>query len=307
MSDSAIETPAFLVWSLQRRCGLRGTEPQSPTQVERLLRGVREISIARREGRSVDGVVLHRDNNLESPATSLGFAESEIFAPFGGEEQVGATCQTCPINISQQYETSTGSSLQVAAGCYGIVAFCGELTGWLDGLESILANENLARDHAQLFIQTSPRHQSLWSRDLIGAEQARFLAGLIRQTIVDQQNWLDTTSPLYLGNGTLRELLEFAKGLSFAHAEGQLLQLEYYPAGVVRGRSWDLPAQCQRCRAGRVDQHGSCPVCRYPSPTPNKVHRKSRGNRPYLPLVRFLGAERTEKLLNKYRNSSCDQ
>ena len=100
-----MDTPEFLVWSLEFRCPVRGLEDgRDPERAERHLRAARAASDALAEGRVVEGLAL------DPP---LGFRLADALAIYGGQEVLEQHCPRCPANAA-------GLPSPAWAGCFGM-------------------------------------------------------------------------------------------------------------------------------------------------------------------------------------------
>ena len=110
-------TPQFVRWAVEQPCTLRSWDPESKKGLAevsfRQLRSIRELSRARREGRVLEGIVVHAESlNENSTAPSLGFLEEEIWQVCGALVELNNACLKCPAN-------ALGDSGDQWAGCYG--------------------------------------------------------------------------------------------------------------------------------------------------------------------------------------------
>ncbi|MDG2467756.1 MAG: hypothetical protein P8M80_00625, partial [Pirellulaceae bacterium] len=78
------------------------------------------------------------------------------------------------------------------------------------------------------------------------------------------------------------------------------IKVQFVPAGRIANRFWYLPQHCCSCKAVCEPWKGRCPVCQSSDPPLPPRKRHLRGDRPYWPLVRFLGSEGANNLVKKY-------
>jgi hypothetical protein len=129
-----VDTPEFLVWSLEYRCPVRGLEDGcDPERAERHLRAARAASDALAEGRVGDGLAL---------APPLGFRLADALAIYGGEAALEHHCPRCPANAA-------GLPSPAWAGCFGMTP----LPPHDDALYRLLLSSPLPREHAALLVE----------------------------------------------------------------------------------------------------------------------------------------------------------
>lgn len=120
-----MDTPEFLVWSLEYRCPVRGLEDgRDPERTERHLRAARAASDALVEGRVVEGIAV------DPP---LGFRLADALAIYGGEAALSQHCRNCPANANNTPAPGW-------AGCFGMTP----LASHDDALYRILIGSPLA-------------------------------------------------------------------------------------------------------------------------------------------------------------------
>ena len=149
--EPTVHTPAFLLWSLEYTCQVRGFETgHDPERIERLLRAARVASDAIAEGRVLEGICL-------SPP--YGFRLNEALALYGGLATVEVACNGCPANAASRVRAGTW------AGCFGMVP--------------IASGEEIARQLAKAFGEPGMRSP-------LNAEQAGWLATFIAEHGLEQ-------------------------------------------------------------------------------------------------------------------------
>jgi hypothetical protein len=267
-----METPPFLLWSLEHICPIRGLEDGSdPERTERQLRAAREFDRARAEGRIFEGLAL------DPP---LGFRIAETLAIYGGVSAIAAACNNCPCNALGQ-DAAGKSEL---AGCYGIVPLPQQPEEFYGAVDRAWT------DALPLPSSTTPRWFGLWQHSPMAAEHLESIATILRNTVTSDATCQAGISSLVLG-------------LNAARHTPAPLHVRLYPSGRVDGLWWRLVPHCPNCtaawnRAAR-GKAGRCDVCGYSGfPAPDHK-RHARGKRPYFPLSRLLGADQAADLVRR--------
>jgi len=269
-----VDTPEFLVWAIEYACPIRGLENGSdPERTERQLRAARAVGDARQQGRVFDGLCLDPPN---------GFRIDEALAIYGGPTVVEQACGHCPANaIENLYAASL-------AGCYGIVPLPLDPSPVYAAVERGIELAYPGALWSGLFSATSPRWYGLWLQSPLAAEILLSLFRVLEAAPIED----------HICRAAVKELLV---GINTAFNAGCRLHVSLYPRGHVAGPWWRLAPHCPRCKAewrGSHLQH--CRVCNYEGhPAPDRK-RHARGNRPYFPLDRLLGAERAAEFLSRY-------
>lgn len=275
-----MNTPPFVRWTLRQACRLRElTDIADVEQTERQLRSLREYSDAVHQGRCHAGICLRAlDGDLRDVHAAMGFPADEVLAAYGGAELVEAQCGRCAVNLLRG---RPGSGL---AGCFGLYPLDeAEQARW----ETALAQVEAGILTAAPFLPTQPRWVGLWHASPLTVSQLEGLRALLAEPCLRAE--------------ASRERVELAQAIERALLAGVELHLRLYPPGTADGQHWTIASHCRRCRAPMNDRERRCGVCCFvgrPEPT---RRRKTRGSRPYLPLVRFLGETRSAALLEKVR------
>ncbi len=274
-------TPEFVRWTLAQSCALRDeTDVTDPEQAERQLRSLRELSIARAERRIVQGVCLAHDALAHRDSTQArGFLASEVLAAYGGEALVTSQCTMCPANVLPG--ESPGERL---AGCFGLLILESPLVEQFEAaIEQVRACDRMRFDAA--FLASQPRHYGVWATPL-ESPQVALLVEIFRELQHDEAS---------------REVTEFCRALQLAQATGISLQARLYPPGVVQSLAWTVASHCPRCRAPMTMAARRCLTCQFVGRALPEKKRKPRGQRPYVPLARFLGERAAVELLASAR------
>lgn len=282
MSETQI-TPEFVRWTIARSCALRDeTDITDPEQAERQLRSLRELSMARAERRVVRGVCLARDAVAQADlAQARGFLESEVLSAYGGEVLVTSQCAACPANVLPGELAS-----ERFAGCFGLLILESPLAERLEAaLEQVRGSDPQRFDAA--FLVSQPRRYGVWATPL-EASQITLLAEVFGVLASDESS---------------RDVAEFQRALQVAQATGLTLHARLYPPGEVQSFAWTVAAHCPRCRAPMTMAARRCPVCQFVGRALPGKKRKPRGQRPYVPLARFLGERAARELLASARLS----
>jgi hypothetical protein len=266
-----VDTPAFLLWSLEYTCQVRGFESgRDPERTERLLRAARAASDALREGRVLDGIAA------EPP---YGFRLNDALSIYGGLEAVEACCTACPANAAAAVRPATW------AGCYGLLPLTDpdELNR---RLSAAVNHEQVCSEFSRLFQATQPPWHGLWLRSPLSLEQAQLLA-----TIFKIGDLFKISSELADLEASLRTSVDH-------HLPLHVVQ---YPPGQVEQGWWRLATHCPRCKAVWHDSRNRhCPTCDYSGPPAPDKKRRARGRRPYLLLERLLGSQAAADFLSRY-------
>jgi hypothetical protein len=96
-------------------------------------------------------------------------------------------------------------------------------------------------------------------------------------------------------------LADLTTALCAAHARRQSLHVAVYPRGQVESSRWLLDPHCPRCKCTWAgEDQRACDACHYVGQPATQLNRKARGQRPYFPLSRLLGAEQAASFLVRY-------
>jgi hypothetical protein len=270
-------TPEFVRWTLAYDCALRDeTDVTDPEQAERQLRSLRELSIARAEGRVLRGVCLASDALVQSDlAQARGFLESEVLAAYGGESLVTSRCAACPANVLPGEVVR-----QRFAGCFGLLILESPLVERLEAAIEQVRRSDIERFDT-VFLASQPRRYGIWATPL-EVPQIAILAEVFQQLQLDAPS---------------RDVAEFQRALQLAQANHLALHARLYPTGMVQSFAWTVASHCPRCRAPMAMTAHCCPACRFVGRALPGKKRKPRGQRPYVPLARFLGEQAARDLL----------
>ena len=249
-----MQTPEFLLWALEYRCPIRGEQDGTdPERTERQLRGAREVSDARREGRVFEGLAVDLPN---------GFRVAEALAIYGGEEVVNSACQTCPANGCRGSSGSSASFVSSSAGCYGWVVLPIDPTEFHAAFDRVVP---------QAISGTGQRWYGMWLRSPLAPYQLAGIAEALQNVSIDEPRCRQGLAGLVTACGT-------------ALAHNLPLHIRAYPRGRVEGTWWRLVPHCPNCKAPwqaiRIRNATECvpksahicPTCEYvghPAPTRN--------------------------------------
>jgi hypothetical protein len=260
-----VDTPAFLLWSLEFTCQVRGFEVgRDPERIERLLRGARAASDAAGEGRVLEGICV---------SSPYGFRLREALAIYGGLEVVESCCTACPANAASRRCPG------MWAGCFGL-APVPEGDELQQRLVAALSDERLADEHARVFLPTQPIWHGLWLRSPLDFQQTVLLAAIMHHGHLAQLS---------------SEFADLQAGLHSATNERLPLHFARYPPGRVEQGWWRLATHCPRCKVVWTDERARhCVVCDYVGPPAPDKKRRARGRRPYVLLERLLGGGAAE-------------
>lgn len=288
-NPASARTPAFARWSLSLNCDFReqASDPFDPIAVERELRPLQEASLARAEGRIVDGLAIERNDwkRLKdrdasgSPNSIGGFSIEEILDYYGGEDSADAICPGCPANTGEE----SGSPW---AGCFGLLMPANDQSP--AQLDAALEASRSADLLDAAFPATRPRWFGWWIDSEWSASQTQaFLAAL---------------EPTSSSGTSLESLLAgsdaFREALVRSQRHGLAVRVAAFPPGRIEGRDWIVDAHCPRCKAPAEATAKFCRVCRRAGGMfPARV-RKARGERPYHPLDKLISRERIAAIVD---------
>lgn len=272
-----MQTPEFLVWSLERRCELRQIAGfEDPERTERHLRTLRAYSDAAAEERVFEGVCVEPPN---------GFQVDDALALYGGLSAVEVVCRDCPANVLRRYNASS------LGGCFGMVPLPLDERDIHTAVEESIERQNWRADVASNFTPTDPAWYGLWMQSPMHAPQALLLKSILRNAKSDNFEYASAMNQMLLG---LKAACEHA--LPF--------YVRLYPRGEVQGTWWHLVPHCQQCHAPWPEsQREHCQVCGYVGRPASPPKRRARGTRPYWPLERMMGKEKAEEFLERYEAS----
>ena len=283
-SAFAMQTPAFLLWSLEYCCLPRGQQDGSdPERTERQLRAARAVSEARREGRVFEGLAV------DPP---LGFRIEDALAVYGGEAAVQSACADCPANAlagddHPLFRDGPPPAWPQLAGCYGYVRLPEDTSAFHAAIEQGIEGVYGGGPWGDMCPVTAPRWYGLWLDSPLWAEQLLVRFNVLEAAIID-----DPT--------TRRDVADLRTALNVAFNAGLRLFVQLFPPGQVEDSWWRLASHCPRCKATWRIVAGQCAVCGHVgSPAPDKK-RRARGIRPYFPLDRLLGREGAAAFMGRY-------
>jgi hypothetical protein len=275
-------TPEFVRWTLGRPCPLREDyDWTDPEHTERLLRPVREVGRARREGRTVEGVALLDPPPLAEPyEAALGFVIEEALAVFGGEAEVISACGACPANAAALV------SPDALAGCYGMFYLAGA-AALHEAVEDSIAGRQRNRDFEDAFPDWRPRWYGFWLTSPLSGPQMSLLIAILEEVHAK-------------ASSAAPGLGEFLRGLGVSRDRGLPLYVRLIPSGRQTGDQWKLDSHCRRCRAPRPLRDPKCRVCGVRGEVCAGRTRNIQGRRPYQPLIRQLGPQKLRELVEYY-------
>jgi hypothetical protein len=274
-------TPEFVRWTIARPCPLREEYRWTdPEQTERLLRPVRGASEALSEERVHREVVFQSAPPIHGELEQVrGFLLDEALSVFGGMDRVRATCGECPANALHK-----GKDLW--AGCYGMF-YLAEADRFHRGIEDSAQRIGASATVRGAFHNTSPLWYGFWIDAPIEEEQAHLLLAILTPVAEEAPS-----AALFLD--------EFLAGLRASLEAGLPMYAGFIPAGRLQDGAWKLDPHCKRCGAPRSLGGGACRVCGVRGEECAGRTRKIRGERPYAPLIRQLGATRLATLVEEY-------
>ena len=266
----AVPTPEFLVWALEYSCSIRGFQDgRDPERTERQLRAGREVSDARREGRIFEGICVRPPS---------GFHVQDALAIYGGLAVVEAACRNCPANAIGTQDSDA------LAGCYGLVVLPPQPEAFHQAIDQALHRQgNLLPAE---WTDTSPAWYGFWQKSPLAAEVTPAVAAILEDSGCSSE---------------AQGMAELIIALRLSHASHIPLHVVAYPHGRVESTHWRLLPHCPRCKAPWPDEAARrCETCSYVGPPAPDRKRKARGQRPYLPLARLLGADAADDFLVRY-------
>ncbi len=301
-----MQTPEFLVWSLERRCSLRQIAGfEDPERTERHLRTLRAYSEGAAEGRVLEGICVELtdvrssrlqpawsgsdDANPLKRVTTNGFQVEDALSLYGGIAATEAACRDCPANALRKENPHS------LAGCYGMVGLPQEETAVHAAVEEAIDRLNMRANVAANFVVTKPAWYGLWMRSPLDAPRALLLKFILRNAGGKEPSYAQAMNQMILG-------------LSAAYEHNLPLHVRLYPRGEVRGVWWNLVSHCQNCHAPWSEvECDKCQVCGYVGRPASPPKRRARGTRPYWPLERMMGKEKAEEFLVRYEASRREE
>lgn len=308
---SPASTPLFLVWALSQSCPVK--EPLESFQssnvdllrLERAFRPIRSLAIAESEDRIWNDIcIMQSRNQLRGEVDHIkAFSIEEVLTNFGGEEFLKHHCSQCDCNVFDQPADSNEHSRQRQyAGCYGYLQsvygevklfadWQAELDGWAG--EEIQEINDIKRGEKndcrlekgcrldRIWRTREPEQPRVWSE-----EQKRLLLKLLTTGISEGINHPDLSS--------------LAQALELSLRSGVAIQILVVPEAKIIDRQWIVPQHCSNCIHPLESWAGQCPICGSTSPPNSQRKRHLKGDRPYWPLVRFVGTEEATRIASDY-------
>jgi hypothetical protein len=286
MSLDAQRTPEFVRWTIARPCALRDEYRWTdPEQTERLLRPVRAAGEAIHQGRTFDGVAFASFPPVAGELQHVrGFLLDETLAVFGGRDCVAAACDACPANASSLPQRGW-------AGCYGMF-YLDDADAFHAAVEHALRDNPAGAAIRRSFHEASPLWYGFWIESPLIEERASRLLAVLTSVVERAPN----AAP---------SLAEFLVALQVSLESRLPMYARLVPAGRRRNGAWKLDPHCKRCGAPRVLGGGPCGACGVRGEECAGRTRKVRGERPYAPLIKQLGAENLARLISEYNNTSA--
>jgi hypothetical protein len=269
-----MQTPEFLVWSLERRCELRQIAGfEDPERTERHLRTLRAYSEGAIEGRVFEGICASPPN---------GFQVEDALSLYGGLSAAEVACRDCPANALRKEDVNS------LGGCFGMVGLPDHQPVVHAAVEEAIDRLNMRANVAANFVLTKPAWYGLWMRSPLDASRAHLLKFILQSAGVSEPGYAQAMNQLILG-------------LSAAYEHNLPLHVRLYPRGEVNGVWWNLVPHCQSCHAPWPEaQSEQCCTCGYVGRPASLPKRRARGTRPYWPLERMLGKEKAAEFLVRY-------
>lgn len=276
-----MQTPEFLVWSLEHRCSLRQIAGfEDPERTERHLRTLRAYSEGAAEGRVFEGICA---------APPDGFQVADALSLYGGLSAAEAACRDCSANALRK------ENPQSLGGCFGMVGLPPDETEVHAAVDAAIDRLNMRANVAANFAVTKPAWYGLWMRSPLDAPRALLLKFILRNAGGKDPSYAQAMNQMILG-------------LSAAYEHNLPLHVRLYPRGEVHGVWWNLIHYCQNCHAPwpKVERE-ECQVCGYVGRPASPPKRRARGTRPYWPLERMMGKEKAEEFLVRYEASRREE
>ena len=279
-------TPEFIRWALAQPCLLRtNARWHDPEQTERQLRPLRVYSEAAGEGRLFDDICVAAEAG-DANEPPYGFRASELFAAYHEQSVLEAACGACPANVVR---TNGAQSL---VGCFGWFEWSSLGDQFHTLVDDTLQQLGIVADVRREFLGTNPTWYGLWAASPLNAAQL-WLHAQLADALVARDERLAIT------------LHEWRLALKAATTANLPLHVTYAPRGRIDGPTWFVPAHCSRCKAEPPARGGRCPVCGHEAVAQPR-RRRAKGQRPYLPLEVFLGAQASAEFMARYRSVRSD-
>lgn len=288
--------------------------------LERKLRPLQCLSEASAENRIIDDTCIDRKSDqLFEPIESVkGFSIDEITSAYGGVDFLKTCCQDCNANAcsfgqsplkqaslklppvkqppSKQGRETNNETLHRYAGCYGYLQ---SQYGGLDLFSDWAAFLNEDPTFDSITLQTADRISSLWLNKNLTRQAIECFETLVESThhqFFDDASVHDSEDDLLAFN----EIMNFRQALRASRENDIGIQVQVIPAGVVDKKNWKVPQHCSICCANAESWDGKCLNCQATQPPNSPLKRFIRGDRPYWPLVRFLGKDGAKDLIARY-------
>lgn len=279
-------TPPFIRWALPASCPLvreggTAARNRNPAQSAwRQLRGLKEISRAVAEGRSLAGYCFATESTAEHV---LAVKIDEVTTPLGGSQRVAQACRECPANPTP--------ALDRWAACTGLLplvtpAATVELTNaaWLS-LRDAIERRAIA---AGVQLPSGAGWTRTWTGPFLPLTAIASARALLNQAVdlFARQTW---------------ECTELLAALEHAEHQEQGLWLETIPTGWSDGQTWSLPDYCLACGGVWLGSGSSpCSNCGRSGTYQAARRLKVLGLRPYLQLSQVLGQAAAQQLQLEY-------
>jgi hypothetical protein len=298
-------TPAFLRWAIWHPCELRPLEPRRfADQTFRVLRGVRELSIAKAERRCTPKYCFHPSSieNADSADSEdgvvLGFRRAEVAAAFGGEDRLESSCHGCAANaLSEQIP---GAS----AGCFGFLSTTEfDLQKLLSGysqaalskfdlvsaIQNAASNLNLETELESVLGSGRMVWNRLWKNKILTAKQLKLVAKLFDRVAADFTDVLP------------RHVQVFRAAVKACLANQYPLHVELVPSGFSDGQTWSLNASCPDCgfEPTKIKKLQKCIGCGRIGGTSEGPKFRVLGIRPYSHLAGIIGEKQARKEVSR--------
>src|SRR5690606_12022856 len=138
---------------------------------ERLLRSVRAVGDARREGRIYHGIAFRESPPLCDVLEEVrGFIVDEALALFGAESEIVALCSECPANVA-------GQATPTLAGCYGMF-YSADAAAFHRVVSHAVEELNLDTELHHAFPHTNPWWYAFWITPQLNETQCQCLVKL---------------------------------------------------------------------------------------------------------------------------------
>jgi hypothetical protein len=306
------DTPLFLVWSLKQTCALKEEyDFDDLLMLERKLRPLQCLSEASAQHRIIDDTCIDRnpDDSFDPIGSVKGFSIDEITSAYGGVDFLRSCCHECDANACNFDRTGSQGEwrgfrrlnderLHRFAGCYGYLQSKYESSDlfahWAESLAKEESLENMT-------FPTADRISSLWLDRTLSQESKKWFEKLAEKTL-NEFDELPPTNAAADSELAVNEVMNFHSALIASKQLDIALQVQVIPAGIVDKKNWKVPQHCSACCSNADSWNGICPNCGSKRPPNSPVKRFIRGDRPYWPLVRFLGEDGAKNLVSRYQN-----